>query len=95
MSGPYDYVPPDYWLLDTKAGGAYGFNTESSPGPAVPSLEELKTFIPEDKLWPISDAWNFHAGGGEFKTSICSLTRSKCATEKQKAPPTTHGNRKP
>src|SRR6266853_1189670 len=67
MSGPYDYVPPDYWLLDTKAGGAYGFNTETSPGPAVPPLEELKTFIPEDKLWPISDVWNFHAGGGEFK----------------------------
>src|SRR5882724_9541857 len=67
MSGPYDYVPPDYWLLDTKAGGAYGFNTETSPGPAVPPLEELKTFIPEDKLWPISDVWNFHAGGSEFK----------------------------
>ena len=67
MSGPYDYVPPDYWLLDTKAGGAYGFNTETSPGPAVPPLEELQTFIPEDKLWPIGDVWNFHAGGGEFK----------------------------
>jgi len=67
MSGPYDYVPPDYWLLDTKAGGAYGFNTETSPGPAVPQFEELKTFIPEDKLWPIGDAWNFHAGGGKFK----------------------------
>jgi exo-1,4-beta-D-glucosaminidase len=67
MSGPYDYVPPDYWLLDTKAGGAYGFNTETSPGPAVPPLEELKAFIPEDKLWPIGDSWNFHAGGGQFK----------------------------
>ena len=67
MSGPYDYVPPDYWLLDTKAGGAYAFNTETSPGPAVPTLEELKKFIPEDKLWPINDTWNFHAGGGEFK----------------------------
>ena len=67
MSGPYDYVPPDYWLLDTRAGGAYGFNTETSPGPAIPPLEELKTFIPEDKLWPIGDFWNFHAGGGEFK----------------------------
>jgi exo-1,4-beta-D-glucosaminidase len=67
MSGPYDYVPADYWLLDTKAGGAYGFNTETSPGPAVPPLEELKTFIPEDKLWPVNDVWNFHAGGGQFK----------------------------
>jgi exo-1,4-beta-D-glucosaminidase len=68
MSGPYDYVPPNYWIVDTKAGGAYGFNTETSPGPAVPPLEELKTFIPEDKLWPVNDVWNFHAGGGKFKT---------------------------
>ena len=67
MSGPYDYVPPNYWPLDTKAGGAYGFNTETSPGPAVPPLEELKTFIPPDQLWPIGDQWNFHAGGGKFK----------------------------
>jgi len=68
MSGPYDYVPPDYWMLDTKAGGAYGFNTETSPGPAVPPLEELKTFIPEDKLWPVNEVWSFHAGGGKFRT---------------------------
>ena len=68
MSGPYDYVPPDYWLLDTRAGGAYGFNTETSPGPAVPPLEELETFLPEDKLWPMNEVWNFHAGGGQFKT---------------------------
>jgi len=68
MSGPYEYVPANYWIIDTKAGGAYGFNTETSPGPAVPPLEELKTFIPEDKLWPMNDVWNFHAGGGQFKT---------------------------
>jgi exo-1,4-beta-D-glucosaminidase len=68
MSGPYEYVPANYWTIDTKNGGAYGFNTETSPGPAVPPLEELKTFIPEDKLWPINDFWNFHAGGGQFKT---------------------------
>jgi len=68
MSGPYEYVPANYWTTDTKNGGAYGFNTETSPGPAVPPLEELKTFIPEDKLWPINDYWSFHAGGGQFKT---------------------------
>src|SRR5215475_5870202 len=68
MSGPYDYVPANYWIIDAKAGGAYGFNTETSPGPAVPPLEELKTFMPEEKLWPINDVWNFHAGGGKFKT---------------------------
>jgi exo-1,4-beta-D-glucosaminidase len=67
MSGPYEYVSPNYWLTDTKHGGAYGFNTETSPGPAVPPLEELQSFLPPDKLWPINDYWNFHAGGGEFK----------------------------
>ena len=67
MSGPYDYVPPDYWLLDTTHGGAFGFNTETSPGPAVPPLEELKSMFPPESLWPINDVWNFHAGGGEFR----------------------------
>ena len=32
MPGPYDYEPPNYWLVDKEAGGAYGFNTETSPG---------------------------------------------------------------
>jgi len=67
MSGPYEYVSPNYWLLDTKYGGAYGFSTEISPGPAVPPLEELKSMFPPDKLWPINEFWDYHAGGGEFK----------------------------
>ncbi|HEV2987303.1 MAG TPA: glycoside hydrolase family 2 protein [Candidatus Angelobacter sp.] len=67
MTGPYEYVPPSYWLLDTKHGGAYGFNTETSPGPAIPPPQSLRKFIPTDHLWPIDDAWNFHAGGGKFK----------------------------
>jgi exo-1,4-beta-D-glucosaminidase len=67
MSGPYEYVSPNYWLVDTKYGGAYGFNTETSPGPAIPPLEGLQSFLPADKLWPINDFWNFHAGGGKFK----------------------------
>jgi exo-1,4-beta-D-glucosaminidase len=67
MTGPYEYVSPNYWLTDTKNGGAYGFNTETSPGPAVPPLEELQSFLPPEKLWPINEYWDFHAGGGEFK----------------------------
>ncbi|HTD54630.1 MAG TPA: beta galactosidase jelly roll domain-containing protein, partial [Silvibacterium sp.] len=68
MSGPYDYVAPSYWLVDTgKYGGAYGFNTETSPGPAIPTLSSLKKFIPADQLWPPDATWSFHFGGGEFK----------------------------
>ena len=68
MSGPYEYVPPNYWLLDTKAGGAHGFNTETSPGPAPLPIESLRRMLPADKLWPINPAWDYHAGGGQFKT---------------------------
>jgi exo-1,4-beta-D-glucosaminidase len=68
MSGPYEYVPPMYWYTDRKAGGAYGFNTETSPGPAIPPVESLRRMLPPDKLWPINEAWNFHSGGGAFKT---------------------------
>ena len=81
MSGPYEYVAPSYWQVDTPegqpgrklcnpggCGGAYGFNTETSMGPAVPSVESIKAMVGKDHMWPIDDVWNFHAGGGEFKT---------------------------
>jgi exo-1,4-beta-D-glucosaminidase len=68
MTGPYEYVPPVYWLADTKAGGAYGYNTETSPGPAIPTRESLEKFIPKEHLWPIDEFWNFHAGKERFTT---------------------------
>ncbi len=77
MTGPYEYVAPSYWSEDKidgghhcnpgGCGGAYGFNTETSPGPAVPPIESLRAMLPNDHLWPIDDWWNYHAGGGEFK----------------------------
>jgi exo-1,4-beta-D-glucosaminidase len=68
MTGPYEYVPPVYWLTDTTAGGAYGYNTETSPGPAIPPRESIERFIPKDHLWPIDAVWNYHAGGERFTT---------------------------
>ena len=67
MTGPYEYVAPNYWLLDHERGGAFGFNTETSPGPAIPVLESLKEMLPPDHLWPIDEFWNFHAGGGGYR----------------------------
>jgi exo-1,4-beta-D-glucosaminidase len=68
MTGPYEYVPPVYWLTDKQAGGASGYNTETSPGPAIPPKESLEKFIPKEHLWPIDDFWNYHAGGERFTT---------------------------
>jgi exo-1,4-beta-D-glucosaminidase len=83
MSGPYEYVAPSYWETDPHrpadeqhcnaggCGGAYGFNSETSMGPAVPPIESVERMIPKDHLWtahgPTDEDWNFHAGGGAFK----------------------------
>jgi len=66
MSGPYDWVPPVYWWEDREHGGAYGFNTETGPGPQPPPLESMKRMIPEEELWPINEVWNYHCGRNEF-----------------------------
>jgi len=68
MLGPYDYTPPVYWHTDTTRGGAYGFNTETSPGAIVPPLESIKRMIPQGHLWPIDEYWQFHCGLNEFNT---------------------------
>ena len=81
MSGPYEYIAPSYWEVDTPdgqpgrklcnpggCGGGYGFNSETSMGPAVPPVESIREMVGKDHMWPIDDVWNFHAGGGEFKT---------------------------
>jgi exo-1,4-beta-D-glucosaminidase len=63
MTGPYDYVPPDYWLTDIgRFGGAYGFNTETSPGPAIPPVSSLKKMLPARNIGPDDPVWNYHAG---------------------------------
>ena len=67
MSGPYDWVPPSYWMLDREHGGAFGFNTETGPGAAVPPVESLRRMLGADHLWPIDDVWNFHSASGRFK----------------------------
>ena len=68
MNGPYDYVTPNYWFVDKNRGGAFGFNTETGPGPQPPPLESLKKMIPESELWPINETWEYHCGRNEFNT---------------------------
>lgn len=69
MLGPYEYVPPVYWFEDDKFGGAYGFNSETGPGPQIPPLESIKKMIPEEYLWPpMNDMWNYHSGRKDFNS---------------------------
>jgi len=67
MLGPYDYVPPAYWLADVERGGAYGFNTETSPGPAPVVEGSLKKMMPAEQIWPPNDYWHFHGASGRYQ----------------------------
>jgi exo-1,4-beta-D-glucosaminidase len=55
-------------MIDSRFGGAFGFNTETGPGPAIPPLETLRKMLPGDKLWPMNASWNYHAAGERFQT---------------------------
>ncbi|HYK91310.1 MAG TPA: hypothetical protein VE398_21240, partial [Acidobacteriota bacterium] len=72
MTGPYEYVPPLFWYVDTRHGGAFGFNTETSPGPAIPPIESLRRMLPPDHLWPIDSVWQYHGGGMSHTLNVFS-----------------------
>jgi len=82
MEGPYDYVTPNYWYLDRTHGGAFGFNTETGPGPQPPPIESIRRMIPEDHLWPIDNMWDYHCARNEFHT----LDRYRNALDKRYGP---------
>ena len=60
MAGPYEYVGPEYWYLDTKHGGNYGFNTETGIGMNIPQAESVRKIVGEEHLWPLDRNWDLH-----------------------------------
>ena len=60
MEGPYEYVGPDYWWIDNRSGGNYGFNTETGPGLQMPQIESVKRMVGEKDLWPVGANWGYH-----------------------------------
>ena len=58
MRGPYQWVPPSYWENDALDGAAWGFATEVSPGPSIPTSDGLNAFLPANTL--PDDTWNYH-----------------------------------
>ncbi|MBV1949242.1 sugar-binding domain-containing protein [Streptomyces sp. BV129] len=62
MSGPYDWVPPAYWYAK-REGGATGFNSETSAGPSIPTLDTLRRMLTPaelDTLWKEPAAKQYH-----------------------------------
>ncbi|GGN10921.1 beta-mannosidase [Streptomyces fuscichromogenes] len=80
MTGPYDWVPPGYWYAK-REGGATGFNSETSAGPDIPTLDTLRRMMTPaelDTLWKNPDAKQYHrspsATFGTLKVYDAALT---------------------
>ncbi len=72
MEGPYCWRPPSYWLSG-KYPATCGSTVEQGDNEQIPTLESLKKFIPEDKLWPINDTWFMHAGAWADNSTLGNI----------------------
>jgi len=62
MTGPYDWVPPNYWY-NKREGGAFGFNSETSAGPDIPTMDTLRRMMTSSELntlWQNFSATQYH-----------------------------------
>ena len=75
MSGPYAWRPPTYWFSG-RYGATWGASSEQGSNEQIPPFASLKNFIPPDQLWPINDAWYFHAGAQPKNAALLGARRS-------------------
>ncbi|HEU0198699.1 MAG TPA: hypothetical protein VFQ88_15980 [Nevskiaceae bacterium] len=87
MSGPYGWVPPNYWYGD-QVGGAFGFNAETSAGPDIPRLIDIQRMLtPLDQLalWKYPAVKQYHAAA--FWSPFSSLELFDTALAKRYGAP--------
>lgn len=65
MNGPYDWIPPNYWYdkAHSDTGGAWGFASEISAGPDVPTMDTLRRMMTTSELntlWQNFNAVQYH-----------------------------------
>ena len=87
MAGPYEYVGPDYWYIDTERGGAYGFNTETNPGLNIPQAENVKRLLGGAPEWPLNKTWDYHCTASsshmnnmDFQVNVMNGTYGKAGS---------------
>ena len=81
MWGPYEWQAPYYWYTEEAKGNAVGFNTEIGIGAQMPVKESLVKFIPEDKLWPVADEYDYHTTTS--RDALHDLSELKMVIEKR------------
>ena len=81
MWGPYEWQAPYYWYSEEAKGKAVGFNTETGIGAQFPIYESLVKFIPEDQLWPVGEAYDYHTTTS--RDALHDLNELKMVIEKR------------
>lgn len=74
MTGVDRWHPPSYWF-DERYPAASGSTAEYGDNEVIPPYESLKKFLPQDKLWPINEAWSFHAGAHEGANQLSTIRK--------------------
>ena len=66
---PDDWVAPTYWLADDHARRRARLQDRDQSGAAVPPIESLRRCsCPPITSGRSTHVWNYHAGGGQFRT---------------------------
>lgn len=74
MTGPYDWIPPNYWYSPKAPGGGWGFNTETGPGASIPTLAELAAdALPERTAGALAEATRGPVPRGRSQQSVREL----------------------
>ena len=81
MWGPYEWQAPYYWYTEQGKGNAVGFNTEIGIGAQLPVKESLMKFIPEDRLWPVGEEYDYHTTTS--RDALHDLNELKTVIEKR------------
>ena len=75
MAGPYTWRPPSYWF-DDRYPATRGSTAEQGDNEHIPPFSSLRKFIPPEDLWPIGEAWFFHAGSDPHNANLTSTRRA-------------------
>ena len=80
MSGPYSWVPPNYFFLkksrSNKYGGAFGFLTEGGPGENPLRRGSIEKVFSSENLEKYNeDSWNYHCGNKNIFGNLTNLTK--------------------
>ena len=96
MRGPYDYVPPSYWLTDTQEGRRLRLrHRDRARRGGAADREPAEDAAARAASGRSTSSGSSTPAATSSRTSSCSPTRSRAATARRRASRTTPASRRP